>query len=86
MGCSFQYFTYYIFLLVILFIKICYEVWTTWNIKLNTKNAKQLGLQNASKLQLQLISSFIISKLVSPIEATFICLDIPIIHKSWAIK
>jgi hypothetical protein len=51
-------------------------------LNLNTKNAERLGLQNASKLQLQLISSFIISKHVSLAEATFICLDILIIHKS----
>jgi hypothetical protein len=49
-------------------------------LNLNTKNVEWLGLQNASKLQL--ISSFIISKLVSPAEVTLICLDIPIIHKS----
>jgi hypothetical protein len=55
-------------------------------LKLNTKHVEQLGLQNASKLQLQLISSFIISKPMSLVEVTFICLDIPIIHKSWAIK
>ncbi len=55
-------------------------------LNLNTKNIEWLGLQNASKLQLQLISSFIISKLVSHAKITFICLDIPIIHKSWTIK
>jgi hypothetical protein len=49
-------------------------------LNLNTKNVEWLGLQNASKLQL--ISSFIISKLVSPASVTLICLDIPIIHKS----
>jgi hypothetical protein len=48
----------------------------------NTKNVEWLGLQNASKLQLQLISSFIISKHVSIAEAIIICLDIPIIHES----
>jgi len=50
-------------------------------LNLNTKNVEWLGLLNASKLQLQLISSFIISKLVSLAEITLICLDIPIIHK-----
>jgi hypothetical protein len=50
------------------------------------KNVKQLGLQNASQVQLQLISTLIISKHVSFVEGAFICLDIPIIHKSCAIK
>jgi hypothetical protein len=55
-------------------------------LNINTKNVERLGLQNASQVQLQLISPLIISKHVSLVEATFVCLDIPIIHKSCAIK
>jgi hypothetical protein len=51
-------------------------------LNLNYKNGERLGLQNESKLQLQLISSFIISKPMSLAEGTLICLNIPIIHKS----
>jgi hypothetical protein len=50
MGCSFEYFMYYIFILVILFIKICHEMWMHGTLKLNTKNVEQLGLQNASQI------------------------------------
>jgi len=52
----------------------------------NFLNVERLGLQNASQVQLQLISILIISKHVSLVEGTLICLDIPIIHKSCAIK
>jgi len=55
-------------------------------LNINTKNVEWLGLQNASHVQLQLIYSLIISKHGSLIEATLVCLDIPIIHKSCAIK
>jgi len=43
-------------------------------------------LQNALQIQLQLIYILIISKHVSIVEGTLICLDIPIIHRSCAIK
>jgi hypothetical protein len=55
-------------------------------LNLNTKNVECLGLQNASNIQLELISSFIISKPISPTKATFICLDIQITHKSQTMK
>jgi len=51
-------------------------------LNLNTKNAEQLGLLNASITQLQLVSNLIISKPVSPIEITFVCLEILIVQKS----
>jgi hypothetical protein len=38
-------FTYHIFLLIILFIKICHEVWSTWINNLNIKNVEHLGLK-----------------------------------------
>jgi hypothetical protein len=50
-------------------------------LNLNTKNVEWLGLQNASKLQLQFIFSFIISKPMSPVETTLICLNIPLYKK-----
>jgi hypothetical protein len=50
-------------------------------LNINTKNVERLGLQNASQVQLQLISTLIISKHVSLVEATFICLDIPLYTK-----
>jgi hypothetical protein len=52
----------------------------------NFVNVKQLGLQNASQVQLQLIFILIISKHVSLVDGTFICLNIPIIHKCCAVK
>jgi len=55
-------------------------------LNLNTKNAEQLGLLNASITQLQLVSNLIICKPVSPIETTFVCLEIPIVQKSWSVK
>jgi len=35
-------------------------------LNLNKKNVEQLGLQDVSKVQLQLISSFIINKPIGP--------------------
>jgi hypothetical protein len=55
-------------------------------LNLNSKNVEWLGLQNASQVQLQLNSTLIISKLVSYVKSTLICLDMQIIHKSCAIK
>jgi hypothetical protein len=51
-------------------------------IHLNKKNAERLGLQGASDVQLQLISSLIIAKLVAPSEAALACLQVPIIMKN----
>jgi hypothetical protein len=50
-------------------------------LNINTKNVEWLGLQNASQVQLQVISTLIISKHVSLVEATFVCLDIPLYKK-----
>jgi hypothetical protein len=50
-------------------------------LNINTKNVERLGLQNASQVQLQLISTLIISKHVSLVEAAFVCLDIPLYTK-----
>jgi hypothetical protein len=43
-------------------------------LNLNHKNAKHLGLQNVSEVQLQFISSLKINKLVSPIGVALTCL------------
>jgi len=55
-------------------------------IKLDDVSARSLGLVDATPLQLQLISTTITTKLVSPAEATFSCLQIPIISKSVGVK
>jgi hypothetical protein len=55
-------------------------------IKLDDVCARSLGLVNATPLQLQLISTAIIAKLVSPTKAAFSCLQIPIISKSVGVK
>jgi hypothetical protein len=55
-------------------------------LNINTKNVKRLDLQNASQVQLQLTYPLVISKHGSFLETTLICLDIPIVHKSCAIK
>jgi hypothetical protein len=48
-------------------------------IKLDDVSARSLGLIDATPLQLQLISTTIIAKPVSPTEAALSCLQIPII-------
>ncbi len=53
---------------------------------MNTKNAKQLGFLNESIIQLQIKFNLIIFKLASLVEATFVCLEIPIVQKSQSIK
>jgi hypothetical protein len=55
-------------------------------LNLDIKNAKWFGLQNASKMQLQLISILIISKHVSLEKEIFICLKIPTVQKSKNVK
>jgi hypothetical protein len=50
-------------------------------IELNVSNVIHLGLQNVSLLQLKLVSTLIMSKLVSPIEAALTCLQTPITQK-----
>jgi hypothetical protein len=55
-------------------------------IKLQDVNARSLGLVDATPFQLQLISTTIITKLVSPTEAALSCLQIPIISKSVGVK
>jgi hypothetical protein len=55
-------------------------------IKLDDVSARSLGLVDATTLQLQLISSTIITKLAFPAEAAFSCLQIPIISKSVGVK
>jgi len=47
--------------------------------KLDDVSAKNLGLVDATPLQLQLISAIITPKLVFPAKAIFSCLQIPII-------
>jgi hypothetical protein len=55
-------------------------------IKLDDVNAIRLGLVDATLLQLQLILATITAKHVSPTEATFSCLQIPIISKNVVVK
>jgi hypothetical protein len=55
-------------------------------LNLNQKNVECLGLQNVLQMQLQFVSSLIITKLVSPIEAALTCLQIPMVQKSTTIK
>jgi hypothetical protein len=55
-------------------------------IKLDDFSARSLGLVDATPLQLQLISTTITTKLVSPAKVTFTCLQIPIISKSVDVK
>jgi hypothetical protein len=55
-------------------------------IKLDTKSASRLGLQNISPLQLKLISTLITPKPISPIKATLTCIQIPIVQKSIVVK
>jgi hypothetical protein len=50
-------------------------------IELNVSNVVRLGLQNVSLLQLKFISTIIMSKPISPIEAALKCLQISIIQK-----
>jgi len=54
--------------------------------KLDDASARSLGLVDATPLQLQFISTIIKLKLVFPAEATFSCLQIPIISKSVSVK
>jgi hypothetical protein len=55
-------------------------------LNLNQKNVKRLGLQHVVKVQLQFISSLIINKPISPQEAAFTCLQIPIVQKNVVVK
>ncbi len=55
-------------------------------IKLDDVSARNLGLVDATPLQLQLISTTIIAKLVSPTKMTLSCLQIPIISKIVGVK
>jgi hypothetical protein len=55
-------------------------------IQLNVSNAVHLGLQNVSPLQLKLIFTLIMSKLVSPIKAALTCLQILIVQKNIGVK
>ncbi len=49
---------------------------------LNTVTAKRLGLQGLDNTQLQLVSTYITSKPVSPCEAALTLLEIDIVKKS----
>jgi hypothetical protein len=48
-------------------------------LNLNKKNAKRLGLRDVSKVQLQLISSLIMNKPISPQEVALTCLQIHVV-------
>jgi hypothetical protein len=84
-GVTPQHPTYYFFILVLLsFYTMKYEPYGALN--LNQKNVKCLGLQIVSQMQLQFLSSFIITKLVSPTKIALTCLQILVVQKSIAIK
>ncbi len=53
---------------------------------LNQKNVKCLGLQIVSQMQLQFVSSLIITKLVPPTKVALTCLQILVVQKHIAIK
>jgi hypothetical protein len=55
-------------------------------LNLNQKNVKCLGLQIVSQMQLQFVSSLIITKLVSRTKVALTCLQILVVQKSIAIK
>ena len=55
-------------------------------IQLDKTNAEHSDLQGASNSQLQLISSLIILKSISPAEAILACLHIPVIQKNRIVK
>jgi hypothetical protein len=55
-------------------------------VKLDDVSVRNLGLVDATLLQLQLISTTIIAKLVSPTKMTLSCLQIPIISKIVGVK
>jgi hypothetical protein len=55
-------------------------------LNLNKKNGERLGLRDVSKVQLQLISSLIINKPISPQEVAFTCLQIPVVQKNVVVK
>ena len=51
-------------------------------LNINTKNAKQLRLENLYTIQLQFISIVVIVKLVTSIEAALTCLKISIVQRN----
>jgi hypothetical protein len=55
-------------------------------LNLNQKNVKYLGLQIVSQMQLQFVSSLIITKLVSLTKVALTCLQILVVQKSITIK
>jgi hypothetical protein len=55
-------------------------------LNLNKKNAERLGLQDVFKIELQLISSLIINKPISPQKVALTCLQIHVVQKNVAIK
>jgi hypothetical protein len=55
-------------------------------LNLNKKNAKRFGLRDVFEVQLQLISSLIINKPISPQETTLTCLQIPIVQKNVVVR
>jgi hypothetical protein len=85
-GCIHEHSMNHIFILVILFLKYVMKCEPQGTIKLDDVSVRSLGLVDATPLQLQLISTTIIAKLVSIVEATLSCLQIPIISKSVGVK
>jgi hypothetical protein len=55
-------------------------------IKLDGVSARSLGLVDVTLLQLQLILAIITTKLISPTQVAFSCLQISIISKSVGVK
>jgi hypothetical protein len=85
--------TYYFFILVLLSFQIWAKKWKKGGkcepygaLNLNPKNVKCLGLQIVSQMQLQFVSSLIITKLVSPTKVALTCLQILVVQKRITIK
>ncbi len=55
-------------------------------LNLNQKNVKCLGLQIISQMQLQFVSSLIITKLASTTKVALTCLQILVVQKCITIK
>jgi len=78
--------TYYFFILVLYLFKYSMKCEPYGALNLNKKKVKCLGLQIVSQMQLQFVSSLIITKLVSPTKVALTCLQILVVQKRITIK
>lgn len=84
--CTFEFAMYKYNILIVLSFEIRNEMRAPWFHKLEQKNDKWLGLHEAFDAQFYFISSLIITRLVSPLEVVFACLQIPIVQKNIDVK